>query len=75
MKLIALTVAALTLAACAAGDRVASSNPSSVVVIQDTTVANAAALGASECAKYGKDSRLATVYGMLMSFDCVTRTP
>jgi len=75
MKIIALTVAALTLAACARGDRVESSNPSSVIVKRDTTVATAAALASDECAKYGKDARLASQQGFIMGFDCVTRTP
>jgi hypothetical protein len=71
----AVIVATLALAACARGDRVESSNPSNVVVIRDTSVAAATALAYSECEKYGKDSRLVTIYGMIMSFDCVTRTP
>jgi hypothetical protein len=66
---------ALALAACAAGDRIESSNPSSVIVKRDTTVANAAALATNECARYGKDARLASQQGFIMSFDCVTRTP
>ena len=72
MKIILALVALCLLSACAAQDRVASSNPSNVVIVRDTTVAAAVSLAAQECGRYGKNPRLASQQGFIMSFDCVT---
>ncbi len=69
--LMSLMVAGACLTACAARDRVASSNPANVVIVREGTVESASARAAKECARYGKNSRLVMTQDLIMSFDCV----
>jgi len=65
-------VSFLVLAGCTPA-RLVSANPSSVIVIRNRGLAEAAAVAEAKCASYGKDARLAHTQGDIMSFDCVTR--
>jgi ABC-type molybdate transport system substrate-binding protein len=71
MKSVIICIGAVTLLGCASPPEVMNASESAVIVKHGGSYADATAVAAQQCARYGKNVRLAHTEGWIMSFDCV----